>query len=948
MMINYFFLSKLYMSNFIIGVAIGIDSIFAGIKEAILEGFFLNSFNSEFIYYPVNGSDSDMINACNLFTAASSGYTNKCFIASASTSEFNIARNNLSADILVISLGSTVSTLPVTNNCLSMLYSDTNAASAIVNLLLYSQTTISPDVYVVYFQDSLYASGYNTNIQNALNLVASTGPQFKNSYTYIRGNVISINNALNSVKSTFKQNDILVFIGYPSDYTIAKAKIATFPKPFFFIGSDTMDGTDSTYIPNVYQYIVVPSFMDYTNATKNLYQSLFTKYPSLINYTSYMVPFAFDCSRQLYFMKQRNLPFNLNDFTLTRTTGIYQKAALETNWINVDNNRPFYGLYWFNEMQDNEWSNHVSDFRKITLGSSQTQPKSCAVGFRGGLAPWVNPNYYLLNRYNWQDIFNEDNEWIFTKLTSQGITVNTDQPFQSNKRSNQNIGTYNLLYQERSVPIIFDDTTNIISIVNNDKNINYPMVVEKIKINSFQGNNIYDLIIGGGGIAGLNSAYQLLKSKPNLKILILEKNDILGGRIKREYIGSQPVDMGAVRIPQDFVLTPNLATELGLSLIPFTTDLRGSFTREQWFSFANLNQSQSRYFLPAGTPPSQTPITLLFETLLELIGTLNYNDLNPNQLVNGIKIVDWGFYDLLKTKLTSEQIEWISNSLNFSFYKNEMNAYEWCIHNYHASQFYMIGPTFGNTYKLIEKLDENTPDAIKLFQKTIKAANYDNSRKIWTINVLDTVNNRKEYYFAKRFLSCIPNNNLRSVDINVPNLTLWNDKILNCGKPFELSRVYVKYPTKWWSATSGSYFDETTNKMVWIMSPTSNILLASYSDDFQAKYWKGIPDSKLLDSIHLGVCRAFNVDPNNVAKPTEYKKKIWTNPEYPVYWYDIGINGLDIQNLARKPFPTLPLYLASETLSQRPGWMEGALYASNATVEKIIIDINTENIFVGL
>ena len=44
--------------------------------------------------------------------------------------------------------------------------------------------------------------------------------------------------------------------------------------------------------------------------------------------------------------------------------------------------------------------------------------------------------------------------------------------------------------------------------------------------------NNYDIIIIGGGISGLNTAYKLLQHKPLLKILILEKNNYLGGRIK--------------------------------------------------------------------------------------------------------------------------------------------------------------------------------------------------------------------------------------------------------------------------------------------------------------------------------------------------------------------------------------------------------------------------------
>ena len=44
-------------------------------------------------------------------------------------------------------------------------------------------------------------------------------------------------------------------------------------------------------------------------------------------------------------------------------------------------------------------------------------------------------------------------------------------------------------------------------------------------------NKLYDYIIIGGGIGGLNVAYQILKHLPNANLLILEKEKTLGGRV---------------------------------------------------------------------------------------------------------------------------------------------------------------------------------------------------------------------------------------------------------------------------------------------------------------------------------------------------------------------------------------------------------------------------------
>lgn len=276
---------------------------------------------------------------------------------------------------------------------------------------------------------------------------------------------------------------------------------------------------------------------------------------------------------------------------------------------------------------------------------------------------------------------------------------------------------------------------------------------------------IFDIIVSGGGISSFNTIYELLKVKPNLKIILFEKDDVFGGRIKRGYLGNQPVDLGTVRIPTDFTLTPKLVKELGLSLIPFTTALNGTFTREKWFPIEKLNESQERYFLPSNTPPEENQIELLYKTLFELVGTLDYKKLDPNKLVNGVRLVDWGIYDLLRIKLTDEQLSWINNSLNFSYYKSNWNAYEYCIHNFHDPEFYMVGtgvpngPKFGNFFSIIEKLDEKTQTVIKKKMHEVKSAIY--CKKIWEIKVKDLNTNKCKKYYSKRYISGVPIFNLK-------------------------------------------------------------------------------------------------------------------------------------------------------------------------------------------
>ena len=84
----------------------------------------------------------------------------------------------------------------------------------------------------------------------------------------------------------------------------------------------------------------------------------------------------------------------------------------------------------------------------------------------------------------------------------------------------------------------------------------------------------YDIIIIGGGIAGIYSMYNLQKKYPNLKVLLLEKNERFGGRIyshyekidEKDYI----MDLGAGRIGFHHTNMVSLINELKLdkTIIP--------------------------------------------------------------------------------------------------------------------------------------------------------------------------------------------------------------------------------------------------------------------------------------------------------------------------------------------------------------------------------------------
>ena len=78
----------------------------------------------------------------------------------------------------------------------------------------------------------------------------------------------------------------------------------------------------------------------------------------------------------------------------------------------------------------------------------------------------------------------------------------------------------------------------------------------------------YDIIIVGGGISGIYTMYNLKKNYPNLKVLLLEKNERFGGRVYTHHENVDNVDyvmdLGAGRIGYHHKLMVNLIKELKL------------------------------------------------------------------------------------------------------------------------------------------------------------------------------------------------------------------------------------------------------------------------------------------------------------------------------------------------------------------------------------------------
>lgn len=448
---------------------------------------------------------------------------------------------------------------------------------------------------------------------------------------------------------------------------------------------------------------------------------------------------------------------------------------------------------------------------------------------------------------------------------------------------------------------------------------------------------IYDVVIGGGGISALYTSYKLKKIFPKLSILILEKNDYLGGRIKSSQIAGQSVDLGALRIPDTAKLTLKLIEDLNLKIIKFNTNVQALYTRQKLYFKENLHQSQERFFLPLNSNSKQTAYDLLLETILKYLKINNKKKINKNLKIGSKKIVNINIYDFLITKFSLEQIAWIVSSLAIDSYLN-MNLFEFS-QNVLINHAYFVIKTknseFGNMTEIIKKLDINNKDVTKLLNKKIEKVSFDEANLEWNIEIVDTKYQKKEFYKSKIFISTIPTFAMHELKIQIKEIKSL-EKIVKLFVNTSKARYYLQYNYKWWPFDEGEFI-HPINERTLILSPKSNIILASYCDENKFRSFQALTDKELKKILHKGLCEIFNVDKKVAPKPVKIIKQEWTGPNNYVRAGILPAKTRDqILECLIKPFKSKPFFIISDTLTYKSGWIEGALLSSENALDFIV------------
>jgi monoamine oxidase len=414
---------------------------------------------------------------------------------------------------------------------------------------------------------------------------------------------------------------------------------------------------------------------------------------------------------------------------------------------------------------------------------------------------------------------------------------------------------------------------------------------------------IYDIIILGGGIAGIYTTYQLLKKNPNLSILLLEATNRFGGRVYTT--PKYHLEAGAGRFSSKHKHLLKLIKELGLE-----NKIQKSSASAEYFP-VNI-QSQ--------------PVN----HLTDLIATV----VIASKLERKIYLQSVSFIDYAKTILSKEEIKYIIDSFGYYSELVIMNAHDAIelIDNLDPkNKFHVLQDGLSQIIEeMILKIKKIKPNQLilKRNHKVININRENNPNPIYSLETEDG-----KYFFTTKIIAALPKQVLEKLTFFK---SLKSDlKKIECAP---LCRIYSKFKDKdkKWFQNLPKFTTNNNLRMVIPINTDKGTIMISYTDNKYAEYWHDLYKKEGIEKIDQKIAEnIYQSTKITIPKPLETMVYYWSCG---VGYWGIEADSRAISQKMIKPFEEEEVYICGEHYSEKnQQWMEGALETSNSVLKKIML-----------
>lgn len=394
-----------------------------------------------------------------------------------------------------------------------------------------------------------------------------------------------------------------------------------------------------------------------------------------------------------------------------------------------------------------------------------------------------------------------------------------------------------------------------------------------------------DILIIGGGIAGLYCARELLKHNPNKTVLICEKYPELGGRTSTFHKDGITWERGAGRISNNHVHLHALLKEYGLKTIPISSTLSYRENGSEPFEENHFEPAIDVLLGPLRMLPS---FILATHTLKELMFKI-YGEKKTQMWMDRFP------YDA--------EVAVMRADMALREFFDEMNSHD---------GFSVVAKGFDSLIYAIERDIKKLGGHFRL--------EYEATHVMKGQATFKTPDGQMKIS-AKKIILALPVAALKP-------LIKWKGLALVANAP--LLRIYAQF-NKTWFGGMGRVVTPLPIRYFLPMSEDKGTAMISYTDNQFAEHYMKMDKDKRQKQVMNDLRELF---PERVIdEPVLFRAYQWADGVS--YWLPGNYEPADISDEALNPMPGI--HICGESFSLRQGWVEGALEHTNALLKKHLV-----------
>lgn len=407
--------------------------------------------------------------------------------------------------------------------------------------------------------------------------------------------------------------------------------------------------------------------------------------------------------------------------------------------------------------------------------------------------------------------------------------------------------------------------------------------------------NSFDVIVVGGGIAGINTALKASKQK---KVILLDERNYWGGRIVTKY---QPqYEIGAARFSNKHTFLNNLINRYKMNKIPLP----------QTIDYISKSDTEDNQFIC----DAHKQLDKYFRNLVLMSKNHKASELKKMTL-----------FDFMNTCNDEEKSETIVSMFGYHSEIKEMNAYD-ALNSFKNDfvnvQYYILEKGLSSLCnQMIKEAESNGCIAVlKSFVSQVRK-----NDEGFEVKTKDN-----KVYYGNNIVFAVKGEQLKYFPL-LKSIHEHTKAIYNA----ELLRIYARYPCR----QSGFWFDGmrrmTTNSFLRQIIPInyqSGLIMISYTDGkdvaaFKDKRGKLLSELKIKTKIQTELNELFQ---SNIPQPIYFKVHYWAVGAH--HWKP----GFDSDAISKEVLnPMKNVFVCGEAFSKKQAWVEGALETSELVLKKI-------------